>query len=469
MDRWLAAALDYLPQWIGHQMRIAAQPGCVLAVAHKGRVVFEGAWGHADLARGEALTPRHRFRVASHSKTFTAAAVLKLRERGRLRLDDPVGRHVAGLTREVAALTVAQLLTHSAGLVRDGADAGQWAERRPFLDEEALREDLTEGPTIDPGTRFKYSNHGFGLLGLVIAAVTGEPYCRWVAREIVAAAGLRETLPDVPLPRGTPFACGHSPKQPLERRLVIRADMVTHALASATGFVASAADLARFFASLAPDARTSVLARASRQEMTRRQWRDPYGVVERWYGLGTIAGSLAGLDGTWDWFGHSGGFPGTLTRTACVPARQLVVSVCTNAADGLAHPWLDGALHILQGFARHGAPTRRTAPWAGRWWSLWGAWDLLPTATRVLVANPALQANPLTDASEIEPGARRGRTLAGCVALANGFASHGEPARLELDARARAKELWLGGSKLLPERAAARELERRYGGEGGAG
>ncbi len=146
MDRWLAAALDYLPHWIEHQMRLVEQPGCAIAVVHRERLVHEAAFGHAHRPRGIALKTAHRFRVASHSKTFTAAGVMLLRERGRLRLDDPIGRHVTGLHREVASATVAQLLSHSAGLVRDGDDAGQWQDRRPFLDEEALRADLARGP-----------------------------------------------------------------------------------------------------------------------------------------------------------------------------------------------------------------------------------------------------------------------------------------------------------------------------------
>ena len=175
MDKWLSAAIDYIPRWIEHQMRVTEQPGCAIAIAHKGKLVLEQAFGHADLAAGTALTPQHRFRVASHSKSFTAAGVLKLREQGRVMLDDRVGRFVAGLAPSVATAAIGQLLSHTAGLVRDGTDAGQWSDRRAFLDEAELRADLAAGPVIDAGTRFKYSNHGFGLVGLAIEAITGEP------------------------------------------------------------------------------------------------------------------------------------------------------------------------------------------------------------------------------------------------------------------------------------------------------
>src|SRR5271155_2029953 len=98
------------------------------------------------------MTPRHRLRIASHSKSFTAAGILKLREQGRLRLDDPVGQHVGDLHPEIATATIAQLLSHTAGLVRDGADSGQWSDRRPFLSAQEIRADLAAGPVIAANT-----------------------------------------------------------------------------------------------------------------------------------------------------------------------------------------------------------------------------------------------------------------------------------------------------------------------------
>lgn len=459
MDKWLKAALDYVPQWLGHQMRLSEQPGCALAVAAQGKLVHESAWGHADLAAGTKLTPRHRFRVASHSKTFTAAALMKLREQGRLKLDDRVGQHLAGLHPDVAQATLAQLLSHTAGLVRDGFDAGQWQDRRPFLDEAALRVDLAAGTTLAPNTRFKYSNHGYGLLGLVVEAVAGEPYAAWVEREIVAASGLGHTTADMPAGEKVAFAAGHSSKLPLGHRVVIPATNPTNALASATGFVSTAADLARFFGSLSPAAPRSVLSVESRREMARRQWKDAYGSIERWYGQGTISGALGG----WEWFGHSGAFQGTMSRTVCLPAQGVSVSVITNAVDGPAQAWLDGVLHILQAFAAHGAPNARTTAWAGRWWSLWGPFDLVPMGDKVLVANPSLP-NPMMDASQIVPAPRKGRdgTLNGRIELSGGFGHHGEAARIEHDARGRAKEAWIGGTRLVSEARARKELAARY-------
>jgi CubicO group peptidase (beta-lactamase class C family) len=79
MPNWIQPALAYVSSWLELQVRHAQLPGLSLAVAERGRVVRERAYGVANAATGEALTPEHRFRVASHSKTFTAAAVMKLR------------------------------------------------------------------------------------------------------------------------------------------------------------------------------------------------------------------------------------------------------------------------------------------------------------------------------------------------------------------------------------------------------
>jgi CubicO group peptidase (beta-lactamase class C family) len=397
MDAWLQAALEAIPPWVELQMRLSRQVGCILAIARQGEIVLERAFGVADLATGEALTPRHRFRVASQSKSFTAAGIMRLREQGRIGLDDAIGRHVPGLHEQAAAATIGQILAHAAGVTRDGPDGGYLADRGPFPDAAAIRADLAVAPPIPAAARFKYSNHGYALLGLAIEAVTGESYPAWMRREVVDAFGLAETEPDMPLPPGTPFARGHTGRLLLGERRVIPGEAATHALAAAAGVVGTAADLARFFSRLAPDAADSPLSPASRREMTRRHWRVPHMVFEQHYGLGTAAGTLAG----WDWFGHSGGLPGYASRTCVVPAEGLAVSLLVNAMDGLAGPWVDGVLHLLRAYALRGAPESRLRDWTGRWWSVWGAFDLLPMGNRVLVGTPALW-NPVMDATEVE-------------------------------------------------------------------
>ena len=101
---------------------------------------------------------------------------------------------------------------------------------------------------------------------------------------------------------------------------------------------------ALFFNQLAPAAKKSILAAGSRREMIRRHWRDSYSSQEGYYGLGMMSGRL----GDWEWFGHSGGFQGCLTRTAMFPVQNVCISVLTNASDGPSHIWLAGAMHIAR-------------------------------------------------------------------------------------------------------------------------
>jgi CubicO group peptidase (beta-lactamase class C family) len=450
---WLAPALSYIPQWLAFQMRQSEQVGCAVAIAHQGKIVLDTAFGHADLGADEMLTPRHRFRVASHSKSFTAAAIMKLREQGRLKLDDPAGNYVKGLHPDIAAATIAQLLSHTAGIFRDGVESPYWEGRAPFSDEARIRKDLKLAPAIDANTRLKYSNHGFALAGLVIEAIASEPYAAFVSREILAPIGLSETTPDVPLPARAKLARGHSGKALLGRRLVYPGDQSTHALAAATGFVSTASDLVKFFGQLAPNARKSVLSVASRREMTRPQWRDAFSPIDNGYGLGIMSGSFAG----WDWFGHSGGFQGYLTRTAVVPAQGIAISLLTNAADGVPQIWVDGVLHILARFQAEGAPSRKTADWTGRWWSAWGATDLVPMGDKVLLAIPGM-ATPFLKVTEL---AVTGKDKAR-IAQAGSFGNFAEPARRTRDKNGKVAEVRVASGRMVSERTLAKELVARY-------
>jgi D-alanyl-D-alanine carboxypeptidase len=455
MADWLAPALAYIPQWIAHQRRITDMPGIAVAVAKAGKPVLDMGFGVANLATGEALTPGHRFRVASHSKTFTSVGIMRLLEAGRLRLDDTAGQHVEGLHPEVAAATIRQLLSHTAGIVRDGDDTGQWQDRRPFLNEAELRAALALPPVIPANTRMKYSNHAFGLAGLVIAAVTGEAYGAWIAREVVKKAGLANTAPDAPVADGVKTSRGHSSKWAVGERLVIPADNCTHALASATGFLSTAGDLVRFYATLDPAAPKSILSAASRREMARRHWTVPDTAGDRGYGLGTSHSRV----GDWEMFGHGGGFQGVKTQTATIPAQKLTVSVLTNAADGNPGLLLEGVVHILRAFERHGAPAKGVAGWGGRWWSLWDAVDLVPMGDRVMVAAPG-QANPFEDVAELEvSGADEA-----VIRKAGGYGSQGEAARLVRGRGGKVASVVLAGGKLVDEAAIGKELRARYGG-----
>ncbi|WP_077001456.1 serine hydrolase [Variovorax sp. KK3] len=454
---WLQAALDYIPAWLGFQLERHQQVGCAVAIVRGQERVAEFALGSADMQSGERLTPRHRFRIASHSKTFTASGVMLLREQGKLGLDDPIGRHVGGLHKSLAKARVGELLSHGAGVIRDGDDSGQFLDRRPFYSRAELRADLAKKQPLEPGLQLKYSNHGYGLLGLMIEEITGTDYASWIDRHVVAPAGLRETVPDMPfLPKGAPMARGHSAEFPFGQRLIVPGDNVCDAIAPAGGFVATAADTACFFAQLAPDSGKSILSAASRREMLHRRWRDNHSAQESYYGLGTMMGGA----GPREWAGHTGGLQGFVSRTARFAESGFTISVLCNALDAWSYAWVDGIHGILSAFRQHGAPGRKQAAWNGRWWSLWGATDLVAMGKVVCQVAPAMAMPFDGAATEIEVTDK----THGRIARTSSYNSPGQPVRLVHDRKGRPTALWVGGSKLLTREAMVAEVTQRYGG-----
>jgi Beta-lactamase len=378
---------------------------------------------------------------------------MKLREQGKLKLDDPIGDYVAKLNAKIAHTTIGQVLSHSAGITRDGPDVGQYDGRRPYLSAREVLTDLAADPVIEPNSRFKYSNHGFALLGLMIEAIAGEPYAAWIKREIVDPVGLKETTPDMPLPKGARFARGHSAKLLLGERMIFPGDYTGNAITPAGGFVATASDLCRYFAQLSPRADRSVLSVSSRREMTRRHWRNAHADGEEYYGLGIISGALKG----WEWFGHGGGLPGYISRTVVLPEQDLTISILTNNSNGWAGPWVDGAIHILREFSGRGPPRRQVRDWTGRWWGSEGPGDYLPLGNKVIVADPQLW-NPFLNATEIEvTGRGKGR-----VSLDNGYGNQGEAVLRRRDKSGKVSEINFAGYKVLPEAAIAAEMRKRY-------
>lgn len=455
MSAWLEAALDYVPDWLGFQLERHRQPGCSVAIAQGQDMVAEFALGVADLGTGKPLTPRHRFRVASHSKSFTASGVMLLREQGKLGLDDPIGRYVPGLHKDLAKARIGELLSHGAGVIRDGMDSGQFLDRRPFLSRAELLADLSRKQPLAPGLQLKYSNHGYGLLGLLIEEISGTDYPAWITRHVIDAAGLRETVPDMPqLPATAPMAKGHSAEFPFEKRLVVPGDNVCHAIAPAGGFVSTASDVARFFAQLAPDSGKSILSAASRREMMHRRWRDNCNTQESYYGYGTMMNG----PGPREWHGHTGSLQGFVSRTARFTASGFTITVLCNAQDGASYQWVDGILSILSAFRHHGAPGKRQAAWNGRWWSMWGASDLVPMGKVVCQIAPAM-AVPFDDAcTEFSISDRN----SGVVQKTSGYNSPGQGVRMVRDRKGKPTELWVGGTKLLPKEAMLAEVTQRY-------
>ena len=176
------------------------QPAISYGVVANGTLVHAAGFGSRWLdgpVVGKTPDERTVFRIASMSKSFTASAVLLLRDSGALALDDPAARYVPELagwgdgTRDAGPVTVRQLLTMTAGFPTDDP----WGDRQQGLPAAAFRGLLAGGVGFNwaPGSRFEYSNLGYAVLGLVIAAASGMPYDEFVRTRLLEPLGMSGT------------------------------------------------------------------------------------------------------------------------------------------------------------------------------------------------------------------------------------------------------------------------------------
>lgn len=165
-------------------------PGAALLVVRDGQPVVRRAYGFADLEQGTRVTPHTRFRLASISKQFTAAAILLLRQDGRLSLDDRARRWLPALPASADAITLHQLLTHTSGLP-DYEDLMDPADTRQVRDADVLRLVAAAGRLdFTPGSRYRYSNTGYALLALVVEAASGRDYPEFLRARVFAPLGM---------------------------------------------------------------------------------------------------------------------------------------------------------------------------------------------------------------------------------------------------------------------------------------
>lgn len=417
-QRSVDEALAYFDSYLGFRRRSERLPGVQAAVFAGGAVRLSSAHGLADVENDTALLATHLFRIASHSKTFTATAVLQLVESGHLRLDDRAERWVDFLAGSpVGAVTVRQLLSHSSGLCRDSLDGDFWQLSRKFPDHRQLREALLDPTTATLGTdeRFKYSNIAYSLAGLIIEAASGVPYHDRVRTAIIEPLGLADLGPELDPARAADYATGYSSLSYADtRRPIDHVD--TGAMAPATGFYSTASDLVQYFAAhFHGDLR--LLTDASKRTMQHPWWK--VGSGDSQYGLGLAVAKV----GERELVGHGGGYPGHTSSSVADTRAGLAVSVLTNAIDGPAESMAHAAVKLIDLAGSKPRPVAGPDPsrFAGRFASLWGVEDVAVLGGRLYRLHPNA-ADPSEEAAELEfVGDTTLRVVGG-----SGYGSYGE-------------------------------------------
>ena len=197
-------AIRLLEIWLDAQRDYEQIPGLSVAVVHDQDVVWKGAYGFADLAKKTPASPDTIYSICSISKLFTSIAVMQQRDAGKLRLDDPVAKHLPWFTikrtdPDGPEITIEGLLTHSSGLPREAAFPYWTGPEFTFPAREQIIEKVKAQSTyFTAQTYFQYSNLGLTLAGEVAAAAAGKPYSDYVRERILLPLGLNDTSPEMP-------------------------------------------------------------------------------------------------------------------------------------------------------------------------------------------------------------------------------------------------------------------------------
>lgn len=173
---------------------IVNEPGAEILIARKGKIFYKKALGMANLELNIPMKPDMVFRIGSLTKQFTAVAILQLMEQGKLSLQDEITRFIPDYPMQGQHITIEHLLTHTSG-IKAYTSMKEMNEIR--------KKDMTPNEVIDffknqpmdfvPGTKWKYNNSGYFLLGYIIEAITGKTYSAYLEDTFIKPLGLSDT------------------------------------------------------------------------------------------------------------------------------------------------------------------------------------------------------------------------------------------------------------------------------------
>lgn len=368
--RRLAAAYPAIERILRDWTRRAHVPGAVLGVIVDGRLAWVTSTGVRDTGSNGPVDVDTIFRIASMTKSFTAMAILSLRDAGRLSLEDPVAKYVPEMTgfpyptADSPVLTIRHLLTHSEGLPEDNP----WGDRQLAQPDAVMSDWLRAGLPFSnaPGLAYEYSNFGFALLGRIVQQVSGRPYEDYVRSTILEPLGMTSTTFHADRVPAARKALGYRWE---DERWKEEPALAHGSFGAMGGLWTSANDLAKyvgFLMSAFPprdDAETGPIGRASAREMQQASRAIPATALRPDVGgpLALSAGGYAfGLRVTQDCLfdygvGHGGGLPGYGSLERWLPDYGVgLVGMANVTYAGFGQVFTDAlaALHETGGLER---------------------------------------------------------------------------------------------------------------------
>lgn len=334
LSKDLSTELELLSTWIEEQIGYYRIPGLVIGIVDDQNLLWSRGFGYANVEKKIPMSAETLCRVASITKTFTATAIMQLRDQGKLRLDDPISKHlpwfrIKNRFPEAQAITIENLLTHSSGLPGEAAFP-YWTDH-VFPTREQMIAALPKQELLqEPWSAFRYSNLGLALAGEIVAAASGEVYPAYVASHILQPLHMSSSsviLPDAHRPR---LAVSYDRLRPDGTRLVMDFPDCK-GLIPAANISSCVNDLAKYLSfhmRTSDQSTAAVLAGSTLKEMQRVHWLN--GDWSSGWGLGFGVRKR----GERTMVGHSGWVAGYKSHITFCPQEKIGVIVLMNCADG---------------------------------------------------------------------------------------------------------------------------------------
>lgn len=281
------------------------------------------AFGMADFENEVPATARSVYRIGSVTKQFAAAAVMQLVEQGKVRLEDPIGSHLATLPEAWKPVTVRQLLNHTSGIPSYTALGPAWASRwgEEMVPDTIVALTATKPMDFAPGTKWSYNNSGYVILGMLIEKVTGRSWGDDLKERFAIPMGLTATTNCMAEPLIPHRAHGYEKK---EDRWVNTQYLAMSQPYAAGAICSTVGDLIRWNRALHTG---KVVSAASYKLMTTAEGAAAEG--RRRYGFGLGMDSIAGRPAV----SHGGGIHGFITANTWIPSAELSITVLTNSGS----------------------------------------------------------------------------------------------------------------------------------------
>jgi D-alanyl-D-alanine carboxypeptidase len=442
--RPLQNAITVIDRWLAYNIATDQRiPGLSFGLVYGDKVLYSRGYGYADLAQNIPASETTCYRIASFSKIFTTIAIMQLQEQGKLALDDHVQQYLPWFTsandQHLDSITVRQLVTHTAGLDRDG-DTAHWIDFQfPAL--ATIQRYVVEGAATvyAPLEQWKYSNYGFTLLGEIIKQVSGVSYEEYVTHNIVERLGLLHTAPTLTDDILKQLAKGYSRSLPGQEKEPFPA-IETHVMASATGFSSTVQDLCQLMIALF-DGDTRLFQDETKREMRRIQWLREEDGSDWCVGLETWKVNDRRL------YGHGGSFPGYKSRFGFDPKQAIGVVVLANAIDAPSADIVNKIWETINYFITHDAEFEQVAAapesvdaYVGTYRNIWGDVEVAAIADHLLLYTPGPLA-PIADLDRLqykEDGIYK-------IISGNSFGNVGELVRFEKEGD-QASRMFIGAS-----------------------